>query len=109
MHEEFHNELIQRFLNELDSTHRLALGDSKIKVCFGDGGEKTIELAEKFDFILSPAIPVLHIQAQSEAYFYALSLLIDKFTEAAGRVGFEHLSMCVTDAVSCTFHCEPKK
>ena len=109
MHEEFHDELIRRFLHELDTTHRLALGDARIKVCFGSGDEKTIELAEKFDFILSPAIPVLHIQVQSEAYFYALSLLIDKFTEAAGRAGFEHLSMCTTNIVGLTFDCGKPK
>ena len=106
MHQEFHDELIRRFLHELDTTHRLALGDTKIKVCFGSGNEKTVELAEEHGFLLSPTDQVLHIQAQPEAYFYALSLLLDKFVEAAGRVGFEHLSMCVTDIVSCTFDCK---
>ncbi len=106
MHEEFNNELVQRFLNELDSTHRLALGDARIKVCFGSGDEKTVALAEEHGFILSPTDQVLHIQAQSEAYFYALSLLIDKFIDAAGCVGFEHLSICVTGVLGCTFDCK---
>jgi hypothetical protein len=109
MHEQFHAELIQRFLNELDSNHRLALGNSKIKVCFGSGDQKTVELAEKYpSFLLSPAVPILHIQAEPEAYFYALSLLIDKFIEAAGRVGFDHFSMCTTPIVGLTFDCKAR-
>jgi hypothetical protein len=100
--------LIQRFLSELDSTYRLALGDAKIKVSFASGDEKTVELAEKYPLLLSPAVPVLHIQAQPEAYFYALSLLIDKFIEAAGRTGLERLSMCQTDLIGVVFHCKPK-
>jgi hypothetical protein len=109
MHEQFHAELIQRFLNELDSNHRLALGNSKIKVCFGSGDQKTVELAEKYpSFLLSPKDVILHVQAESEALFYALSLLLDEFTEAAGRVGFEHFSLCTTPIVGLTFDCKAR-
>jgi hypothetical protein len=107
MHEQFHAELIHRFLNELDSSYRLALGDAKIKVSFASGDEKTVELAEKYPLVLSPAVLVLHIQAEPAAYFYALSLLIDKFIEAAGRVGFDNFSMCMTNLIGSVFDCKP--
>ncbi len=106
--DEFHAELIRRFLSELDSTYRLALRDARITISFGEGDQETVELAEKYPLILSPAALVLHVQAEPEAYFYALSLLIDKFIEAAGRAGLERFSMCQTDIVGVVFHCKPK-
>jgi hypothetical protein len=108
MHQEFHAELIHRFLNELDSTHRLALRDAIITISFGEGDQETVELAEKYPLILSPAALVLHVQAEREAYFYALSLLIDKFIEAAGRAGLERFSMCQTNIIGTVFSCKPK-
>jgi hypothetical protein len=108
MHQEFHAKLIQRFLNKLDSTARLSLGDAKIKISLGEGDQKTVELAEKYPILLSPAVPVLHIQAEPDAYFYALSLAIDKFIEAAGRAGLDRFSMCTTDIVGTVFYCKPR-
>jgi hypothetical protein len=104
---EFHAELIQRFLNELDSTARRALGDAKITISFGGGDQETVELAEKYPILLSPAVLILHIQAEPEAYFWALSFLIDTFIEASGRAGLEHFSMCMTPIVGVVFYCEP--
>ncbi len=92
MHEQFHAELIHRFLNELDSSYRLALGDAKIHVSFASGDEKTVELAEKYPLVLSPAVLVLHIQAEPEA---------------AGRVKFDNFSMCRTNLIGSVFHCKP--
>ncbi len=108
MHQEFHDELIRRFLHELDPTHRLALGNSKIKVCFGSGDQETAELAEEHGLILSPAALILHVQAESEALFYALSLFLDAFIQAAGAVGFDHFCLCRTPLVTCTFSCKPQ-
>jgi hypothetical protein len=108
MHEQFHAELIRRFLNELDTMSRLALSDAKITIFFGEGDHKTVELAEKYPMILSPAVPVLHIQAEPDAYFHPLSLSIGKFIEAAGRVGLERFSMCTTDIVGAVFSCKEK-
>ncbi len=102
---EFHDELIRRFLNELDSTARRALGDAKITISFGGGDQETVELAEKYPILLSPAVPVLHIQAEPEAYFWALSLLIDTFIKAAGRAGLDRFSMCMTSIVGVVFSC----
>ena len=106
MHQEFHAELIRRFLNELDSSHRLALGDAKIHVSFASGDEKTVELAQKYPLV-SPAVLVLHLQAEPEAYFYALSLLVDTFIQAAARAGFDNFSMCRTNLIGSVFHCKP--
>jgi hypothetical protein len=106
MHQEFHTELIRRFLNELDSTYCLALSDAKITISFASGDEKTVELAEKYPLVLSPAVLVLHVQAEPEAYFYALSLLIDTFIQAAGRAGLDRFSMCVTNIVGVVFSCK---
>jgi hypothetical protein len=108
MHEQFHAELIRRFLDELDMTARLALSDAKITISFGEGDHKTIELAEKYPMILSPAVPVLHIQAEPDAYFYALELSIGKFIEAAGRAGLDCFSMCTTPLVGIVFSCKEK-
>ncbi len=93
MHQEFHAELIRRFLNELDSTYRLALSDAKITISFLEGDQETVELAEKYPLLLSPAVVVLHIQAEPEA---------------AGRVKFDNFSMCRTNLIGTVFHCKPR-
>ncbi len=106
MHEEFHAELIQRFLTELDISLRLALGNSQIKVCLASGDEKTVALAEEFSFVLSPKIPILHVQAESKGHYYALELLKIRYIQAAGRVGFTYFSLCDTSIVGSASLCK---
>jgi hypothetical protein len=91
---ELHEEAIRRFLDELDPTTRRAVGDTKIKIDF---------LESEREHLL-----VLHLQAENESYFWALSLLLDKFLAAAGRAGLENFSMCMTSIVGAVFCCKPK-
>ncbi|HEY9906859.1 MAG TPA: hypothetical protein V6D18_04545 [Thermosynechococcaceae cyanobacterium] len=105
---ELHDESIQRFLNELDYPARKALADAKISISFGEGDQETVELAERYTLVLSPISPVLHIQAEPNAYYWSLLLSLTKFLEAAGRAGLERFSICTTPLVGCVYYCKTK-
>lgn len=68
--------------------------------------KKTVELSKSYGLVISPAIPILHIQAESWGHLRCLNLLEDAYLKAAARAGFKLLSMCETPIVGVAVQCE---
>lgn len=110
MSQEFHEELIERFLALLDSHEREALGSrDRIRISFAQGSPESYALAEKTNLLINPTSPVLHVQSESIAHQFALELSIDSYLKAAAAAGFQWLCLNPTPMICYAHFCGENK
>ena len=104
---EFHNELIERFLQLLDWYEREALGSrDRICVSYVEGSPECITLAERTTLLISPNAPVLHVKTESLAHEFALMLSAERYVKAAAAVGFRWLCFNHSSTICFAHHCK---